>query len=239
MKTNLSSLPKLPELKSLTDADRTTLEKWFAGQQDAWRKAIEPPTDAFGLRHLPRDPVDPNRFLSTFKTDAHTYTIIGENGIGFPRYTLFQKRSIQRGFARDFQQIYDELQRLKMTIGGEQNIGKLRTDAIIHITGIQDSVADFGREQFEASLWLCTLFVLREDETVNTYSEQIAEEKIKDWAAYGFSELDFFLLSGSVVPGYGSAYSATMQRSERARTKYQDSMDVGVTSGFLSEESES
>ena len=75
--------------------------------------------------------------------------------------------------------------------------------------------------------------MLREDETVNTYSDQIAEEKIRDWAEFGFTELDFFLLSGSVVPGYGSAYSATMRRSEKARDKYLDSTDVGVTSGFL------
>lgn len=204
--------------------NKEAIESWFSGQQKAWVESLKPKTDQFGLRHLPREPNDPNRFLSTFKTEKHTYTIVGESGIGINRFTVFQKRSLQRGFARDFQQIYDELTKIKLTIGGEANIGKMRADAIVNITAIQDSVADFSKEQFDASLWLSTLFVLREDENMASYSEQIAEEKIKDWANYGYSELDFFLLSGSVVPGYGKAYQETIQKSQAAQKRYLDAI---------------
>lgn len=200
--------------------DKAAIESWFLEQQRAWAESLKPQPDQFGMRHLPRDPNDPNRFLSTFKTDKHTYTIVGEHGIGINRFTVFQKRSLQRGFARDFQQIYDELTKIKLVIGGEANIGKMRADAIVNITAIQDSVADFSKEQFDASLWLSTLFVLREDENMATYSEQIAEEKIRDWADFGLSELDFFLLSGQMIPGYGKAYQETIQKSQAAQKKY-------------------
>lgn len=219
----------LPNI-NLSPEDQQLLEQWAKAYQENLLKSLKPKADDFGMRQLPREPNDPNKFLSTFKTDAHTYQIIGEHGIGFQRYTAFQKRSLARAFGKDFQQIYNELQAIKLGIAGDGNVGKMRSDAIIHITGLQDSIADFGKEQFEAALWLCTLFVLREDETVAEYSEQIAEEKIKDWANFGFSELDFFFLSGSVVPGYGSAFREAITRNEKARQKLLDA--IGTNGSF-------
>lgn len=207
---------------TLSEQDQKKVLEIISLERAEWAKELTPIPDRFGLRRLPREnPNDPNsRFLSEFKTDKHTYTIIGEEGIGFERYTAFQKRTIQRAFARDFQSLYNELNDIKMSIAGEQNVAKMRSDAILHITGIQDAIADFGNEQFEASMWLCTLFILREDENVTEYSEKIAEEKIRDWSQQGFSELDFFLLSGSMVAGYGKAYQDLMQRSRSARERY-------------------
>lgn len=216
----------LPNLPSLTNAERTTLELWATSYQQGLLDSLKPPADAFGLRQLPREPNNPNKFLSTFKTDNHTYTIIGDGGIGFERYTIFQKRSLQRGFGRDFQQVWDTLQGIKINIASERELGKLRSEAIISITGLQDSVADFGREQFDAALWLCTLFILREDETMAAYSETIAEEKIRDWAAFGFSELDFFFLSGNLIPGYMNAFRQAVQSSEKLRHRLMDAINT-------------
>ena len=197
-------------------------------------ESLKPPADAFGMRQLPREPGNPNKFLPTFKTDKHTYTIVGDNGIGFARYNMFQKRSVQLGFARSFQQLIDEIQKITLGIGGETNVGKMRTDAIVALTGLKHSVADMGNEQFDAAFWLCSLFVLREDETMSSYSEVIAAEKIQDWSDFGYSELDFFFLCGNLVPGYGSAFKEAISQSEKARQKLLDAIGMN---GKLSRES--
>lgn len=225
---------EFPALSNLTETDKQALTLWAAQYKQTVLDSLKPKPDALGLRQLPREPGNPNKFLSQFKTDKHTYTLIGDAGIGFERYTMFQKRSLQRGFARDFQQVWDTLQQIKLGIAGETAVAKLRSEAIIAITALQDSVADFGREQFDAALWLCTLFVLREDETMSTYSEQVAEEKLADWAAYGYSELDFFFLSGNLVPGYGSRFREVIKSNERARQKL---LDVIATHGKADGES--
>lgn len=220
-------------LSTFTPKQQKLIQQVLEAEKEQWVESIKPKEDEFGLRRLPRDPYNQSKFLPVFKTDKHEYKIIGEGGIGIERHTAFQKRSIQRGFASDFQQIYDTWQELKLFIAGESNVGKLKSDAVIKITAIQDSVADFSKEQYEAALWLCTLFVLREDEKVSSYDLKIAEEKIRDWAAYGLSELDFFLLSGSMVKGYGSYFNETIKKSDRARQKY---LDAILTDGKLEKE---
>ncbi len=216
-------LPQIP----LSEADAERLRQWADNYKQSVLESLAPTPDALGLRKLPREQGNPNKFLRTFKTDSHTYTIIGDDGIGFERYTVFQKLGLQRGFGRDFEQVNAALEQIKMGIAGETTVAKLRSEAIVAITGLQHSVADFGSEQFDAALWLCTLFVLREDEKVNTYSKEIAEEKIKDWASYGYSELDFFFLSGNMVPAYGKAFQNAMNQNERARQQLLDAMSIG------------
>lgn len=218
---------ELPNI-TLSESDAEKLRQWAEMYQKAVIDAIKPSKDEHGLRRLPRDPSNPNKFLSVFKTESHTYTIVGDNGIGFERYTVFQKLSIKRGFGRDFQQIYDALNQIKMGIAGETTVAKLRSEAIVAITGLQDSISSLANEQYEAALWLCTLFVLREDEPIATYSEQVAEEKIRDWADNGFSELDFFFLSGNMVPGYGKAFKEAIAQNEKARERL---LDAIATSG--------
>lgn len=218
-------------LSQFSDSDRKKVEQLLELERKNWVKELKPKADAFGLKRLPREADDPNSpFLKQFKTDKHTYYILGEEGVGFERYTTFQKRSLQRGFGRDFQSLFSELDAIKMDIAGNSNIGKMRSNAILNITGLQDAVADFGSDQFDAALWLCTLFILREGEKISEYSEKVAEEKIKDWAAYGYSELDFFLLSGSMVIGYGQAFQNATERNQKSKEKY---LDVIATGGRL------
>lgn len=210
------------------------LQKLYGHFAEQWAETLRPNPDTYGLRQLPREPGNPAKFLSQFKTDKHTYTIIGDAGIGFERYTMFQKRSLQRGFGRDFQQVYDALQQIKLGIAGETTVAKLRSEAIVQITALQDSVADFGNEQFDAALWLSTLHILREDENVSTYSEAVAEEKIRDWAAYGYSEVDFFLLTGNFIPGYLNAFRQAINDKQKLHQRFMDALD---TNGRLSRES--
>jgi hypothetical protein len=203
----------------LTEADKSALRTYISELQSNWVESLSPQPNEFGLRHLPRDPVT-GKFLTKFKTDEHTYTVIGGDGIGLERYTYFQKRSVQMGFARNFQAMRDELQAIFVQLGTEAS----KSNAIVRIKGLLDSVVDFGNEQYDAVIWLCTLFILREDELANEYNEEIAQEKIEDWKKYGFSELDFFLLSGTVVPGYGKAFNDTIKDSQTAVKKFMDAI---------------
>lgn len=221
---------ELPSIPSLTDADNATLQLWAANYQQGLLDSLKPAPDAFGLRQLPREPGNPNKFLPTFKTDAHTYQIIGDSGIGFERYSIFQKRSIQLGFGRNFQQLISEIERIILAIGGEQNVARRQVDSIVSLTGLKHSIADISREHYDAAFWLCSLFALREDETVKEYSEEIAREKIEDWGGYGYSELDFFFLSGNMVPGYGNAFKEALAQNERLRQKLLDA--IGTSGSF-------
>lgn len=225
---------ELPNIQ-LSEADAQKLNAWAEQYKQSIIDGLKPKPDDYGLRLLPREPGNPNKFMQQFKTDVHTYQIIGDAGLGFERYTLFQKLSLKRGFGRDFAQIYEALEKIKLGIAGETTVARLRADSIVSITALQDSVADFGNEQFDAALWLCTLFVLREGEDVASYSETVAEEKIKDWAAYGYSELDFFFLSGNMVPNYGNLFKLAISQNEKAREKL---MDAIGTNGRLSRVSE-
>lgn len=213
------SIDKEAILSSLTDEQRRAVEAVIEAEKAQWAASLAPKPNGYGLCRLPRDPRDENQFLPTFRTDGHTYHIIGGDGIGIERYTEFQKFSVQRGFARSFADINKELERLRLFIGGERDVAKLVNESILSLSALQDGIASFSREQYDASLWLATLFVLRDGEDVKTYSEQLGREKIEDWKAYGYSEVDFFFLTGQQVGGYGSAFREAVQRNEKARER--------------------
>lgn len=215
----------LPEI-TLSKEDAQKLQDWAEQYKQSVLDGLKPQPDEYGLKQLPREPNNPNKFMPKFQTNEHTYTIIGDAGIGFERYTIFQKLSLKRGFGRDFAQIYEALEKIKLGIAGETTVSRLRADSIVAITALQDSVADFGNEQFDSALWLCTLFVLRDDEDVATYSETLALEKINDWASYGYSELDFFFLSGNMVPNYGNLFKQAISQNEKAREKLMDAIGM-------------
>jgi hypothetical protein len=212
----------LPTLSvPLTAADQAAIQAHIADLQKQWTESLLPQQGEFGMRHLPRDPAS-GHFLNKFKTTEHTYTIIGGDVIGIEWYTYFQKRSVQMGFARNFQQIRNELQEIFISLGTEAS----KSNAIVRIKAMMDAVVDFGNEQFDASIWICTLFVMREDELISEYNEQIALEKIEDWKKHGYSEMDFFLLAGSAVPGYAELFSQQMQESPPAMRRWSDATDM-------------
>jgi len=210
---------QLTGLEFLSPEDLQRVKVVIEAERQAWRASLTPDHNEFGMRMLPRDPNDPSRFLPVFHTEKHTYKILTESGIGIARYTQFQKMSIVRGFARDFGSIHSKLEQIKLLIAGEQQVGKMRSDAIIQLHALIEGVSDFSKEQFDSGLWLCSLFVLREDEKVSVYDEAIAEEKIRDWADYGYSEIDFFLLSAGQVPGYAAAFQRILQDSQAAKER--------------------
>lgn len=180
-------------------------------------KMLSPTPNESGLRRLPRDPYDPSKFLPVFKTENHTYRIIGEDGIGIERFTMFKKFAIQRGFARSFAQINEELNNLKFFAAKEKDQGKLVSEIILKISGLQDGIHSFSKEQFDSALWMSTLFIIREGQKITEYSEIEGEEMIRDWKDYGYSELDFFFLSGQQIAGYGAPFKKAILENEKAK----------------------
>jgi hypothetical protein len=91
--------------------------------------------------------------------------------------------------------------------GAKSNIAKLAAQ----VETLYNSIITFSKEKYRLSQKLCTIFIVRENEDLKTYSAQIANEKMEDWANEGFHRDDFLDLAVTFSQEYKNAILRRLQ----------------------------
>jgi hypothetical protein len=91
--------------------------------------------------------------------------------------------------------------------------------ASVKIHNLIKGVADKVDSREHIVLRIASLFLITDDEDINTWSEELASAKAKDWAAEGYSMTSFFSLVASSLPGFLQAYeTSTADTSQPAKS---------------------
>lgn len=141
--------------------------------------------------------VDPKTgaFVSQFDTKEHRYYIrTAEQGVGMRRYVELKKGLSMVGFNVSLPEQLAGLRRIKEA-ANTLVTPKPRLDNLFAEIQNQEMGLSAGNRKWDYSYFVCTLFIVREDEDLTKWDESLAEQKIEDWAESNIHEQDFFLLS--------------------------------------------
>jgi hypothetical protein len=131
-----------------------------------------------------------------FETKKHKYTIrMPEDGIGLKRFGVLKKAMSVVGNDATFPDQLAALADLKKCvlrmIEGDQ---EARWDMLQQVVNMDAGIKKTVRN-FDYSVQACTTFIIREDEDLTDYDNDIAAEKVEDWEEFGIHEQDFFFLA--------------------------------------------
>lgn len=116
------------------------------------------------------------------------------------RYRKYEELSYMVAYGVTLESIVKEDQEIVKKLRGPEVGGGIHY-AIETLTNRQlSSGRQLAKREFEVLL-LCSLFIIRDDEDLTTWSQAVAEEKIEDWRAEGISMSSFFLLVSKFIKG--------------------------------------
>jgi hypothetical protein len=135
----------------------------------------------------------------SIKTDKHNYRILTSN-ISVERYLAMEMwELILLGYQshRDYAEYQAELLK-NFNEGNQAMLGKLIIDG--------QMMFGFQKQKVHPVLMFCMIFVVREDEDIMTWDEDVAKEKIKDLVNHGYGMPSFFALCLRVSPTLKKGY---------------------------------
>lgn len=140
--------------------------------------------------------VDPNtgKWKTPFMANGKKYYIRSvREGLGLVRYKQMRMMLSVVGFNATYA---DQLQALNRMIKAANTLvtKEPRLDNLfLEIENMKQAIQNADKE-WDFSLYAATLFIVRDGEDINTWNENLANEKIADWHAEGLHEFDFFTL---------------------------------------------
>lgn len=143
------------------------------------------------IKNLPREK-GTNKLKPFFKANGTKYRIrTPEEGIGIERIALLYKMSGGVGYGvglgdqqKNWKRVGDLLQDF---VRGKNNL----EDIFALIKSQHEGIGVEANEGYSLDLYLCTLFIVKEDEDLTQWSKAEADEKIEDWNKEGYNERDF------------------------------------------------
>jgi hypothetical protein len=142
------------------------------------------------------------------------YRVVKELSIA--RFKELDKMEVEFFYGFDMQGMYNKL----TDAFNDLNKTKL-ADASVKIHNLIKGIADKIDNREHVVLRICSLFLVTEGEDESKWSEELAAEKAKDWAAEGYSMTSFFSLVANSLPGFMNAYENAISdtSAEKKATK--------------------
>jgi len=131
-------------------------------------------------------PVNLSPNTTSFEADGHTYTVDHALELSVIRNRYLEKYSLYATLGRDAKSLLLEARRIYDFL----NESKL-ADAVLTTDNLMRGAADLQNRE-SPILYICTLFINRENEDVRAYSPELGKQKIDDWAKAGIT-FNFFL----------------------------------------------
>ena len=138
-----------------------------------------------------------------FHANEKKYYIITEND-SFPlsRWGYFRKFAFQFMASVDFSGAYNNWAKM-LQLCDEFAVSKSGyTELILHCRSAMEKTKELSEMRYDAALYIATLFIIREDESILEWSQAQADEKIEDWIKEGYGIEDFFLWSANFLDSY-------------------------------------
>lgn len=152
------------------------------------------------------------------EANGKTYRLKKE--ISINRFRELEKMEVEFYYGFTMQEMFDKLK----DAFGDLNKNKL-ADASVKVYRLMEGVADKVDKRENVMLRMCTLFLCTEDEDLTVWTEDLAKQKIDDWAKEGFAIDDFFTLAANLVPGFINDYekilAGTLLEEEKKEKKPQ------------------
>ncbi|GAB3780634.1 hypothetical protein GCM10028818_33170 [Spirosoma horti] len=131
-------------------------------------------------------PVNLSTGTTTFDANGHTYRVDHTIDLSVIRDRYLEKYSLYATLGRDAKAIALEARRIYDFL----NESKI-ADAALTADNLIRGAADLQSRE-SPILYICTLFINREDEDLRAYSPELGKQKIDDWAKAGITK-NFFL----------------------------------------------
>lgn len=183
---------------------------------------------ADNIKKLPRDG---GKIARHFEANGIRYTIrTADEGTTIERWSQYEKMSLVVGYDANFQAMYQNLTQAMELCNGVVTKENNFTDLVMHLNAMQEGVVSAANSRYNQAMYLCSLFIVRDDEDLTTWSEAEAEAKIADWNAEGYDVQDFLWLALSGLRGFESAYKSIIQRltNQTAKTQPKQKRGYGV-----------
>ena len=133
---------------------------------------------------------------SSFEANGLTYYI--KDTLSVERYRWFEKYQVTFGFAREFKQIYDMLNK-SVDLA---NKGK-GLEAWNIIFNLKEEIGKNNLDnRMHNGMFICALFIVEDGEDLTAWDEQLANKKIENWNKEGYDVNSFFQLAANLVTGY-------------------------------------
>ena len=132
------------------------------------------------------------------------YTLAGELTIN--RFKVLEELEVEFYYGFTMKEMFEKL---KMAFS-DLDKGK-PANAAVKVHNLMTGVADRIDKRENVMLRICSLFINQKDEDLNSWSDELAKEKIADWSAEGYAIDDFFSLAASLVPGFMKDYERILE----------------------------
>lgn len=148
------------------------------------------------VKRLPRH--KNGKLKRTFQANGNNYIIWDwRDGVPIDRWHVYQLHSIMVEYGANLGQISANIDKadkmMNDILRGSDAVSAV--DVIYHLRGMNKGLIGEAGSQYPMALKQCTIFILREDENIQSWDEGLANEKMADWAAEGFATFDFFHLA--------------------------------------------
>jgi hypothetical protein len=149
----------------------------------------------------PRSLIVDGKFETEFKANGVLYRVMPPDQIfNIDRQVAYH--NIETAFAlnqtptsikRRFIETYNNIIRLMKATGDDwqKTMDKLLRDCLNNVDSFKGELTS----RYPAAYYICTLFIIKKDEDLNTWNFEMANEKIDDWVKENLSATDFFGLA--------------------------------------------
>ena len=156
---------------------------------------------------------------NNFEANGRNYHI--SNSLSIDRYKEDEKLDHHvifgadpAGLAKTLDEVFELLNKSK------------QAEAAVKIHNVRagiDYKNDKNREH--PMLYLCALFLNREDEDVNIYDQAISDSKIQDWKTAGIEMVFFFQLARSLIRFYADGLETDLKSISDPENKLKDTIN--------------
>lgn len=127
--------------------------------------------------------------------NGNTYYL--ESELSIERFIAFQKLEVELAYQTGFAGVMKALDRAKVFLNKTDFVS-----ASVEITNIQDVMRKSDKDKRIPSIDICSLFLNTKDEDRRWITDQMLEEKQKDFEAEGIPVSFFLTLAQNLVIGY-------------------------------------
>jgi len=149
----------------------------------------------------------------SFSANGNEY-FISTGGLSVNRWRKFEDLQALVGFGRSFEDVFKQVKRAYEALQHPKI-----ADASVFLHNILTGIKEKLEKRHHPALLMCALFINQKDENIAEYSEEIMNEKIKDWQEEGYDVNGFFQLAWNFIPGFIESFSDVSEGISSPLTK--------------------
>lgn len=165
------------------------------------------------LVKLPRD--EQGNIKRNFEANGHKYIIRKASEVlTLRRNTELNRMGLVAATGLTFAELINKTQQSTkaiIEIELNENFTLSKMKPILINQGIEEALVRLSKENYDAILLYCTIFIVRENEDIRYWDYETQIEKVNDWNEGGFDVNDFFILAVCTIPNMLNQWNLTQE----------------------------